>query len=179
MAFRRILSALFVVVTAVPHFDMGRELVADDRANPLQPLAWAVGGKWVADIKNPDGSPMRVEASFRWSNHKKAITYDVVFKTKDASWSQYEGTYFWHPGKKAITLVEVNAHGGVTEGVLKPEGAMLVQTNLNTQADGTPQEQRVELVRKGEDVFAFEAFVKKDGKFVKAVGFTYSREKSS
>jgi len=83
--------------------------------------------------------------------------------------------YFWHPGKKTITLMEVTAAGATTEGALKPEGTMLVQRNLSTQADGTTQDQRVELVRKGNDAFAFEAFLKKDDQWVKAVGFTYNR----
>jgi hypothetical protein len=52
---------------------------------------------------------------------------------------------------------------------------MLVQRNLSTRADGTTQDQRVELVRKGNDAFAFEAFLKKDNQWVKAVGFTHNR----
>jgi hypothetical protein len=150
---------------------------AADSTSPLDPLAWAVGGKWSADIKTRDGAPMHVEVAFRWSDHKKAITYDVRFQTKDKSFTQYEGMYFWHPGKKAIVLVEVTAQGATTEGTLQAEGSKLVQMNLHTHPDGTTQEQRVEIVRQGDDAFAFEAHVKDKGEWVKAVGFTYQRGK--
>jgi hypothetical protein len=175
MAHWRILSVVLlssVMLTTIPPIPV---LAADESADPLEPLAWTVGGRWVADIKGSDDSPLRVEATFRRSAHKKAITYDVVFKSNNNSVTQYEGMYFWHPGKKTITLMEVTAAGATTEGALKPEGTMLVQRNLSTQADGTTQDQRVELVRKGNDAFAFEAFLKKDDQWVKAVGFTYNR----
>lgn len=175
MARWRILSVLMLssaMLMAIPPTPI---LAADESADPLEPIAWTVGGKWVADIKASDDSPLRLELTFRRSAHKKLITYDVVFKSKNNSVTQYEGMYFWHPGKKTITLMEVTAGGATTEGALKPEGTMLVQRNLSTRADGATQDQRVELVRKGDDAFAFEAFVKKDDQWVKAVGFTYDR----
>jgi hypothetical protein len=177
MPFPRIVVAVFLASASLWAFLPSRIRADADGADPLEPLAWAVGGVWAADIKTGDGSPLRVEATFRRLGHKKTITYDVVFKTNDKSYSQYEGTYFWHPGKKAITLMEVSAQGNTTEGVLIPEGTMLVQRNVHTQADGTVQEQRVEIVRQGDDAFAFEAFVKKEGAWARAVGFTYNRVK--
>lgn len=177
MTFRRSLIAAVLASASLITPNPFGALAAEDQADPLAPISWAVGGKWVADIKTADGNPLNVTATFRWSGHKKAITYDVAFKTKDRSFSQYEGTYFWHPGKKEVVLVEVSAQGSVTEGVLKASGTKLVQENLNLQKDGKTQEQRVEIVRKGDDSFAFEAFVKTDGKWAKAVGFTYDRVK--
>jgi hypothetical protein len=177
MPFPRIVVAVFLTSASLWAFLPSRIWAHADGADPLEPLAWAAGSTWAADIKTNDGSLLRIEATFRRSGHKKTITYDVVFKTNEKSYSQYEGTYFWHPGKKAITLVEVDAQGNTTEGVLTPEGTMLVQHNNHTQADGTVQEQRVEIVRKGDDAFAFEAFVKKEGEWARAVGFTYNRVK--
>jgi hypothetical protein len=164
-------SLLAVVVSSVP------PTPAADSTSPLDPIAWTAGHTWAAEIKTRDGAPMHVEVDFRWADHKKAITYDVRFQAKEKTHTQYSGMYFWHPGKKAIVLVEVTAQGATTEGVLKPEGSKLVQTNLHTNPDGTIQEQRVEIVRQGDDAFAFEAYVKDKGEWVKAVGFTYNRMK--
>ena len=177
MNLRRILGAALLASATLWLLSSVQPSAADETTDPLEPLAWTVGGKWVAEIKTADSSPLRVEATFRRSAHKRAITYDVVFKSKDKSFTEYEGMYFWHPGNKTITLMEVTASGATTEGAIKPEGTKLVQRNVSTRADGTTQDQRVELVRKGDDAFAFEAFVKKDDQWVKAVGFTYDRVK--
>src|SRR5262245_58852939 len=102
MAVPRILGAMLLAGTCVLTSFVSLTRAAQDGADPLEPLAWAVGGTWAADIKTSNGEPLHVEAIFDRSRHKKAITYFVTFKTKDKSVTQYEGTYFWHPGKKAI-----------------------------------------------------------------------------
>jgi hypothetical protein len=149
-----------------------------DPADPIEPLntlAWTIGGKWVAETKGADDSPLGVEVTFQWASHRKAINYAIVIKSKDKTIPQYEGTYFWHPGKKQVALLQLDALGNVTESTLTADGMVLKQENVLTSEDGSKHEQRVEIVREGDDAFQFNAFVPKEGKWVKAVTFQYKR----
>jgi hypothetical protein len=146
-----------------------------DAANPLDRLAWAVGGKWIAEVKGTDDAPLMVEVTYGWASHKKAIKYVIVFKTKDKTIPQYEGWFYWHPGKKHLALLQIDRQGNVTESAVTIDGDKHKLENVLVRIDGTKQEQRGELLREGEDAFTFKAFVPKDGKWVEAVAFKYKR----
>src|SRR5262245_20629955 len=129
--------------------------------SPLQPLGWLVGGTWVAELKPPKGDPLTVQMKVQWTEHKQAIRYAIVFKTKDSEFTQYEGTYYWHPGSKEIRMLQIDRGGQVTESVVTINDKKWDLKNTLTRTDGTKQEQRAELVRDGDDVFRFRAFVPK------------------
>ena len=142
---------------------------------PLEPIAWMVGGKWVTELKATDGNSLTVETTCQWAGHHKAIQYAIVFKTRDKTMTQYEGTYYWHPGKKRIALLQLDAQGNVTESTLTSEGGMLKQENDVVLADGSMRKQRVDITRDGNDIFHMQALVPKDGDWVKAAAFQYKR----
>lgn len=146
---------------------------------PLDPLGWLVGGTWVADLKPPKGDPLTVRMTVEWTAHRQAIRYAIVFKTKDAEFTQYEGTYYWHPGAKEIRLLQVDRGGQVTEGATTVAADKWTARNTLTRADGSKQEQRSELVREGPDSFHFRAFVPKGEEWVVGLDITYKRVKDA
>jgi hypothetical protein len=147
----------------------------DEPADPLAPLAWTVGGKWVGEVKASDGTPLVAEATFDWTGHHKALKFAVVFKANGKATPQYEGAYFWHPGKKKIVMIQTDHQGNLTESELVVDGKAFKQANQVFAIDGTTRQQRAEWVREGDDAFAFKATVPKDGEWVQVVAFTYKR----
>ncbi|HJZ90849.1 MAG TPA: hypothetical protein VKE40_08235 [Gemmataceae bacterium] len=142
--------------------------------NPLEPLAWLVGGTWVAELP-AKGDPLSVHLTVQWSAHKQYLKYAIVFKTKDADVPQYEGVYFWHPAAKEIRLLQIDRAGQVTESVLTVADGKFTQKNTLTRKDGTKQEQRTELTRDGDDAFRFRALVPKGDDWVEGLNLTYKR----
>jgi hypothetical protein len=145
--------------------------------SPLNPLAWLAGGTWVAEIQPPKAEPLSVHMTVQWAAHRQAIQYTITFKTRDASFVQYEGTYYWHPGSKEIRLLQVDRGGQVTEGVTTVGEGKWTQKNTLTRKDGTKQEQRTELTRDGDDAFHFRALVPKGEEWVEGLKITYKRLK--
>ena len=143
--------------------------------DPLRPLAWTVGGTWVAEVKRPDGKPLKVETTFEWASHRKALRYTIVIRTDTGTVPQYEGLYWWDPGAKEIHMLQIDRQGNVTKSVATFAGNTMTQKNQLTRADGTKQEQRVELVRDGDDAFSFKALLQKGGEWAEAARFTYKR----
>jgi hypothetical protein len=173
MAVRQIIVASALIGI----FGMTSAPAADEGQSTLDNLAWLVGGKWVAKIKSPDGGALVVEAQFEWAGHKKAIKYEIVFRGKEKPVTQYEGIYWWHPGKKQLARLQIDRAGNVTESLAAFDGDKMKQENIQSRADGKKQEQRVELTRDGDDAFVFKAFVQKDGNWVEAAAFKYTRER--
>jgi hypothetical protein len=142
---------------------------------PLDPVAWLVGGTWVAEIAPPKGDPLTVLMTVEWAAHKQSVHYTIVFKGKDSSVTQYDGTYYWHPGAKEIRMLQVDRGGQVTEGVTTLADGKWTQKNTLTRKDGTKQEQRTELTRDGDDAFHFRALVPKGDEGVEGLKITYKR----
>ena len=162
---------------AVALFLAGRPALGAE--NPLEPLAWLVGGTWVSELKPPKGEPLTVRMTVEWTAQRQAIRYAIVFKTKDAELTQYEGPYYWHPGAKEIRLLQIDRGGQVTEAALTVAGDKWTQKNTLTRTDGTRVEQRAELVREGPDAFRFRAFVPKGEDWVVGLDITYKRLKDA
>jgi hypothetical protein len=95
MGIRRIVGRLAIVSAALVFVHPVRG--ADDPSDPLDPLAWTVGGQWVAHAKTDDGGPLAIELNFTRAGHGKTINNQVVFMSKDKAVTQYQGTYWWHP----------------------------------------------------------------------------------
>jgi hypothetical protein len=69
--------------------------------NPLNQLAWMVGGTWNADApQGPDGKPFHAEWKGRWGANHRTIEFTVWFRTEGKLVPIYSGLYAWHPGKK-------------------------------------------------------------------------------
>src|SRR5262245_47625706 len=146
--------------------------------HPLDPLAWLVGGTWVSELP-AKGDPLTVRMTVHWADHKQALKYTIVFKTKDDETAQYEGTYYWHPGAKEIRLLQIDRGGQMTEAVLTVAGDKWTQKNTLFRKDGTRQQQRSELTRDGDDAFRFRALVPKGEEWVEGLNLVYKRVKDA
>lgn len=164
--------ALFAAVLLVAAPTRAAEAPKD----PLEPLAWAVGGTWEAELAGAGQDPLTVQAVFTWAGHKKAIKYVITVRGKAGAAVQYDGTYYWHPGKKALALLQVDREGNVVESTLTTDGKTITQENAATKSDGTATRQRVEIARDGDDAFTTKAFVRKGDAWVEAVTFKYKRK---
>jgi hypothetical protein len=171
--YRRFKPSIFAVVVFTITTASGTR--ADDLNDPLGPLAWTVGGAWIAEIQDDNGKPLSVHVSFKWASHHKAIDYVVSFESQGKRTPRYEGTYYWHPGKKRIAMLQLDYAGGVTESTMTVDGKLLKQENVLTTSDGVKHEQRVELTRTGEDSYHFKALIQRDGQWVEGVAFPYKR----
>jgi hypothetical protein len=145
-----------------------------DEKDPLAALAWCVGGKWVTEVADAD-KPLTIQTTFEWAGHKKAIKYAITVTAGGKTTTQYEGAYWYHPGKKSLVMLQIDKLGNVTESIVTPDATGFKQTNTVSAVDGAKREQRVEVVRDGDDAFNFRARVPKDGDWVEAVTFTYKR----
>ncbi|MFO0808870.1 MAG: hypothetical protein U0746_09625 [Gemmataceae bacterium] len=169
----RLASALstFVLMAA---FVVARPEPPATAKDPLEPLAWCVG-KWTADVKGADGTPLHIETTFDWAGHRKAIKFAVAFTAGGKTNVQYDGIYYWHPGKQKIAMLQVDKAGNVTESTAVAERDTVRQENAVALIGGAKGEQRVEITRKGDDAFEFRAKILKDKEWVEVVGFTYKR----
>lgn len=145
--------------------------------NPLDEIAWLVGGTWVAESKTPEASPVTTEAAFDWASHKKAILYSIVRKYENKTVPTLEGVCAWHPGKKQLVLLEVDNEGNLTESIVTVYGTKVSYEELIYQASGTTQPVRAQTTREGEDAFIFSASVPQEGEWRDVFLARYKRVK--
>jgi hypothetical protein len=176
MKIRRLLCALALVlmqVSAVPAQSQ------EQTENPLDQLAWMVGGKWVAEgDKGPDGKPFHAEWSCRWGANHRTLEFTVWFLTDGKLMPVYEGMYAWHPGKKKLIFVYSNNEGALTEGEAVMNGDRLEQDFHIAQIDGTVQPFRSTIVRQGADDYDWNVQRQKDGVWTVMFALKYRRTKS-
>jgi hypothetical protein len=142
--------------------------------NPVEDLAWLVGGTWVAESTLPDGAPATIEARFR-THHKKAITYSLVKKSGGRVLPSVEGICGWHPTRRTLVLWEVDQDGNVTESTLRAEGRRVLYDEVIHGADGSKLPVRAEVVRDDDDRFVFKASVEKNGAWPVVFEAVYER----
>jgi hypothetical protein len=149
--------------------------------NPLEPLAWLVGGTWTTEERSASGRPLVVRLNCRWSATKSAILYDVDFLSAGRETPQYDGMYVWHPGKGKIVLWQVNRKGEVAEGELTLNGKEMDQTVHVSHPDGTAHFLKAHYTRLDDNSFRFKAWfrVSESDPWQDAVDLVYRREPKS
>lgn len=145
--------------------------------NPLDQIAWVVGGTWVAKSKAPDGSSVTIQFACKWASHKRLITYTIIKKYVDKTVPTIEGMIGWHPGKKQLVLWEMDNEGNLTESLLIVTGNNLSYNEVIYKKDGATLPVRAETIRQGEDAFVFKASVPKEGEWLEVFRADYQRVK--
>jgi hypothetical protein len=143
--------------------------------NPVEALAWLVGGVWSAESKLPDGSPATIEATFHWAGHRRALKYSLVRRSGGRVLPSVEGICGWHPARKTLVLWEMDQDGNLTESTLRAEGPKVSYDEVIYGADGSVLPVRAEAVREGDDRFVFKASVEKDGAWPVVFEAVYQR----
>lgn len=141
----------------------------------LARLGWLVGGSWSAEVKSPDGAPLKIAFTPEWGGHRKTIKYTITMHAGGKTFTQYEGVYWWDPAKKRVNMLQVDRSGNVTESFVTFDGEVFRQDNTAIKADGTAGKQRIEFRRDGEDAFVFRAEIQQGDKWQEAVKITYQR----
>ena len=150
-------------------------------ANPLEQIAWFVGGTWTAEEKASDGSTLLVKLNCRWADTRQAILFKVSFVTGGKETPQYDGMYVWHPGKKTLTLWQVNRRGEVAEGELTVNGDEADQVVRVSHPDGTAHFLKAHYQRLNNDAFRFKAFFRRSESdpWQDALDIVYRRQPAS
>lgn len=165
--------AILVSMLATLAFVENLSAQTPSAANPLEPLAWLVGGTWVNERTKPDGSSLTIESKYEWTARQKAIKFSTVHNDNGQPSLQVDGTYFWHPGRKQILMLQTG--WSVTESVVELKDGMFLHDNTLSRANGTTDRQRAEFTRDGEDTYLLKASVLNGDVWKEVVTFTYKR----
>jgi len=146
--------------------------------NPLNQLAWMVGGKWVADgEKGPDGKPFHVESTITWGDNGHVIKFTTRFRKDGTLVPVYSGIYAWHPAKKTIVFLYTDNQGSLTEGEAAVTGDRMNQQFQIIGADGAAHPFRSTIVRRGPDDYDWAVLRQKEGKWEEMFGLKYKRQR--
>jgi len=145
--------------------------------NPIDQLAWMMGGKWTADgDKGPDGKPFHVESKFSWTDNHRGLKFTTWFLIDGKLVPVYEGIYAWHPGKKKFTFLYTDNAGALTEGEADWSGDHLEQEFQIVGVDGAAHTFRSTIVRTGPDDYDWNVRRQnKDGDWIVMFGLKYKR----
>lgn len=176
MAKRRVFGGVCVAVLLAGAATVAKPQSQAPAENPLNQLAWMVGGKWVADgDKGPDGKPFHVESTIEWGDNGHAIKFTTRFREDGKLVPVYTGIYAWHPGKKAIVFLYTDNHGSLTEGQAIVTGDRMEQEFQITGADGVARPLRSTIVRRGPDDYDWAVLHQKDGAWTEMFALKYKR----
>jgi hypothetical protein len=147
--------------------------------NPLNQLAWMVGGKWQAEAaKGPDGKPFHAEWKCRWGANHRTLEFTVWFRTDGRLTPVYEGIYAWHPAKKKLIFVYTDNHGALTEGEAVMSGNRLEQDFHIISSDGVSRPFRSTIVWRERDSYDWTVLTSKDGNWTAMFTLKYKRSQT-
>jgi hypothetical protein len=151
----------------------------EESDNPLNTLAWMVGGKWQADgDKGPDGKPFHVEWTCKWGDNQRILKFTTWFLVGGKLVPVYEGMYIWHPGKKKLIFVYTDNEGNLTEGEAVMTGDQLEQEFHITGTDGVARPYCSTIIRRGPDNYDWNVQHEKDGAWTVMFALKYKRSHS-
>ena len=145
-------------------------------ANPLDPLGWFVGGKWVAEgDKGPDGKPFHVESTMTWGENGRTMQFTTRFREEGKLVTVYSGIYAWNPARQRFAFLYTDNHGSMTRGEAVMEGDRLEQEFEIVSADGAAHPFRSTIVRRGSDDYDWNVRGLKEGKWQEMIALKYKR----
>ena len=149
-------------------------------ANPIDQLAWLIGGRWTADgDKGPDGKPFHVEVNFRWAENHRGLMFTTWFLIDGKLVPVYEGLYAWHPAKKKFVFLYTDNEGNLTEGEAAWSDSHLEQEFQIVGSDGVAHTLRSTVARTGPDDYDWNVRRKdKEGTWAVIFGLKYHRKNS-
>ncbi len=142
-------------------------------SDALAPIAWLVGGTWVTDVTDHDGTT-HVENRIRWAPNHQAIQFNTDFNGKP----HYNGFYAYDPVKKSINFYYTSAEGELTIGTANEDadGKTLHQDFDLMEPEGQLRHLRSTLVSEGKDAYVFTVFAEKTGSWTPVFNIRYQRK---
>lgn len=147
------------------------------KATFFKSLLPLTGGTWVAEIKDEQGTPMRIENRMRWSENGQLIKFITTFIAHNKPDVHYEGIYAWDPAKKQISFWYTDKDGNLTQGTAAMSGETLTQDFDISNVGGRVDKLRSVIVRDGSDAYNWNVSAPKDGKWAELFHLRYAREK--
>ncbi|HTP68010.1 MAG TPA: hypothetical protein VMJ35_03835 [Dongiaceae bacterium] len=145
-------------------------------AKPIDPLAWLVGGVWIADASMMGGNMVRIETRYVWADNNEFIRFTTHFVAKDRTLNNYDGQFFWDPAANLLRMWYMSARGEVTEGPITIEGDNLRFDFHGTNFEDKPADLRVTLLRKNNDLYTWQLQEKaSDGSWKDMAKLEYAR----
>jgi hypothetical protein len=170
---RTIATILFLAMIASTALAQSKP--APDASATLAPVAWLVGGIWVADVKDAsDGTATHIENRIRWAPNHQAIEFNADFNGKP----HYNGFYAYNPAAKTIGFYYTSSEGELTIGTSTPDsdGKTLHQEFDMMHPGGKVGHIRSTLVRDGNDAYWFSVFMQKDVDWEEVFKIRYVRK---
>ena len=147
-------------------------------ANPVDQLAWLIGGTWTADGDNgPDGKAFHVETVFNWAANHRGIIFTTRFRIDGKLVPVYEGLYAWHPAQKKFNFLYTDNEGAMTSGAAAWLSDTLEQDFQIVEPDGTAKTFHSTVKRTGPNQYDWNVrHQDKEGAWVPMFALTYTRK---
>lgn len=173
------LVVLLVLAANVSRAPAQAPAVKPPEPGALDQIAWLTGGTWIAEVKDEQGAPMRIENRIRWSEHGQLIKFVTTFISHNKPEVHYEGIYAWNPANKCIAFWYTDQKGNLTEGTAAMSGDTLTQDFEILNTNGRNDKLRSLIVRDTPDSYNWNVSAPKEGKWVEIFHLHYTREKST
>ena len=146
-------------------------------SNPIDQIAWLMGGRWTADgDKGPDGKPFHVESRFSWAENHRGLMFTTWFLIDGKLVPVYQGMYAWNPARKKFNFLYTDNEGSMTEGEATWADKSLEQEFQIVNPDGTAHTFRSTVTHTAPDAYDWNVRGQnKEGKWVVMFGLTYKR----
>jgi hypothetical protein len=148
-------------------------------ASPLTAVESLVGGVWVAQMEPAKDShaALLLELRFAWTDNHQSVRFASAWVRGDKRKAYTDGFYAWNAAKQKLAIFYTDAGGNLTEGLITPEGDVLVNDLVSTAPDGKAEPIQVRLTKDGPDAFTNAIFLQKDGAWAPFVTVRYERQK--
>ena len=84
---------------------------------PISPLAWLVGGTWVAQGDDMPPGVLRIETQYRWAATGNFIQFTTQFVGKDGKPNgNYAGNFYYDPATKELAMWYMDRDNAITQG---------------------------------------------------------------
>ncbi len=169
--FRTLLAAVLMTLSAA-----AAAQTPPAGTNPMEPLSWFVGGKWVAEgDKGPDGKPFHVESAMTWGENGRVLQFTTWFREDAKLVPVYSGIYAWNPARQRFSFLYTDNHGNMTHGEARVEDNHLEQEFEIVGPDGASRPFRSTIVRHGPDDYDWNVQGLKEGKWAVLFALKYKR----
>ncbi len=172
---RTIYTILLLAILTGSALAQSTPVATPDANQTLAPVAWLVGGTWVADVKDSsDGSATHIENRIRWAPNHQAIEFNADFNGKP----HYNGFYAYNPATKSVNFYYTSSEGELTIGTstVDPDGKTIHQDFDMMHPGGKTSHIRSTLTRDGNDAYWFSVFMQKDVEWEEVFKIRYVRK---
>jgi hypothetical protein len=152
----RSICAFFALWLACASFGAQQQSAKPKVGKPMDPLAWLVGGVWIADASMMGPNMVRIETRYKWSDNNAFIRFTTHFVRKDGTLNNYDGQFYWDIAANSFRMWYMSARGELTEGTVTADGDNFRFDFRGTNFEGKPADLRVMLLRKNNDLYTWQ-----------------------